>query len=121
MDIKKLKEMFQKRLEDKTDLFTEDFMFGVYQENPNTKGCFQENDSWFIYEIDDKKIVSISGPFYRDDIIVAIAMIMHCTKYFDEYKISEDGLKKYIHNHFRTHKEAIDSVKETDNDKITDD
>ena len=121
MDIKKLKKMFQKRLEDKTDLFTEDFIFGVYQEIPNTKGCFQENDSWFIYEIDEKKIVSISGPFYRDDIIVAIAMIMHCTKYFDEYKISEDGLKKYIHSHFRTYKEAIDSVKETDNDKITDD
>lgn len=40
MDIKKLKEMFQKRLEDKPDLFIEDFMFGVYQEIPNTKGCF---------------------------------------------------------------------------------
>lgn len=120
MDIKIIKEMFQNRLEDKPDLVTECFMFGVYQEKENTKGCFQENDSWFIYEIDEKKIVSISGPFYRNDIIVAIAMVMHCTKYFDEYKFSEDGLKKYIHNHFRTYKDDIESIKETSNDKITD-
>lgn len=121
MDIKALKEMFQNRLENKSDLLAEDFMFGVYQEIPNTKGCFQKNDSWFIYEIDEKKIVSISGPFYGNDIIVAIAMIMNCTKYFDEYKFSEEGLKKYIHNHFRIYKEAIESIKETNNDKITDD
>lgn len=120
MDIKIIKEMFQNRLEDKPDLFTECFLFGVYQEKENTKGCFQENDSLVIYEIDEKKIVSISGPFYRNDIIVAIAMVMHCTKYFDEYKFSEDGLKKYIHNHFRTYKDAIESIKETSNDKITD-
>ena len=120
MDIKIIKEMFQNRLEDKPDLFTECFLFGVYQEKENTKGCFQENDILVIYEIDEKKIVSISGPFYRNDIIVAIAMVMHCTKYFDEYKFSEDGLKKYIHNHFRTYKDAIESIKETSNDKITD-
>lgn len=120
MDIKIIKEMFQNRLEDKPDLFTECFLFGVYQEKENKKGCFQKNDSWFIYEIDEKKIVSISGPFYSNDIIVAIAMVMHCTKYFDEYKFSEDGLKKYIHNHFRTYKDAIESIKETSNDKITD-
>lgn len=109
MNTEKLKEIFQNRLKNNKIPFIENFVFGTYIEKPDIKGCFCEKEKWFIYEIDEKKVISISGPFYENDIIAAIATLNHCSEFFDDYRFSEEGLKNYIHNHFRSYDDAVKS------------
>ena len=62
------------------------FEYGVFRDMPNTRGMFQLKGKWFIYEIDEKNVKSITGPFADDDIVYACAKMLHKAKYFEDHR-----------------------------------
>lgn len=86
------------------------FIFGEFIDSPNNKGVFQLRNQWFIYENDERNIKSITGPFRDDDIIYACTKLLHISKHFEEYRFSKDAKNTYIHVHFRSIKEAEESL-----------
>jgi len=88
----------------------DDFVFGELVEAPNTRGAFEINNAWFVYETDEKNVKSILGPFYSTDIIYACAKLIHKSKLFEEYKFGKEAKTVYIHSHYRNLKEVESSL-----------
>lgn len=109
-NIEYIEKTIKQRVESVGEKVDDNFIFGEYIAKPNARGVFSEKDNWFIYEIDERMVNSISGPFSLNEIIFAISLQMHISNYFDDYKFGEDGYKKYIHNHFRSLNEALEQI-----------
>ncbi|MBQ3545172.1 MAG: hypothetical protein IJA34_09325 [Lachnospiraceae bacterium] len=86
------------------------FHIGEFIEEPNQCGCFNRNDSWYIYSIDERNFCTFTGPFGLNGIIYACAKLLHFAKKFREYKFSEEELEIYINNNFHSFDE-IDNYK----------
>lgn len=87
-----------------------DFVFGDFVDLPNKRGVCQIKFAWFIYESDERNVKSISGPFSDGDITYACAKMLHSSKYFEEYRFSKEAKNIYIHSHYRSMKEAEESL-----------
>ena len=87
-----------------------DFLFGVFEDLPNKRGVCLIKSKWFIYESDERNVKSISGPFNDGDIIYACAKMLHKSKYFEKYRFSNEAKSIYIHSHYRSVKEAEESL-----------
>ena len=88
----------------------DDFEYGTFIDKPNTKGMFQIKGKWFVYETDEKNIKSITGPFSDDDIVYVCAKMLHKSKFFEDYRFSSDAKKTFIHVHYRSIREAEESL-----------
>lgn len=86
------------------------FEYGVFRDMPNTRGMFQLKGKWFIYEIDEKNVKSITGPFADDDIVYACAKMLHKAKYFEDHRFGKEAKSTYIHAHYRSLREAEESL-----------
>ena len=76
------------------------FHIGEFVEIPEQCGCFKRNGKWYTYHTDEKNFCTFQGPYDLHGIIYACAMELHVSKYFKEYKFSEEETKIYLHNFF---------------------
>lgn len=83
-----------------------DFSFGEFEDYPNKRGMFQIKSRWFIYRNDEKNVKSISGPFCDSDIVFACAKMLHKSKYFEQYRFSNEAKEIYINTHYRSLEEV---------------
>ena len=83
----------------------EDFHAGEYVRKPNCQGFFPKGKGWFIYRTDERNSPLITGPFTRQGIVYACAMMLHQASGLEEYRFSEEERSIYIHNHFRSPEE----------------
>lgn len=112
MNAWQIKEIVENRLIANGESIEETFLFGTFKDEPNARGIFHEQNIWFLYSIDDKKVYSIKGPFTEKEIIYAISIFLHKSKYFDDYKFGSEAMKVYIHSHYRSVAEAIEKSME---------
>ena len=110
MNAEDIKNSISDHLKEAGESVDQSFNYGEFVNVPNNKGVFLIKERWFIYEIDEKNERSITGPFQNEDIIYACAMLMHISKYFDEYRFSPQAKDIYIHTHFRSIKEAEENL-----------
>ena len=87
-----------------------DFIFEQFINEPNKQGAFQLENSWFIYETDEKNVARICGPFSENDVIYACAKLLHKSKYFEVYRFSDKAKQTYRHACFRSVQEALDAI-----------
>lgn len=80
------------------------FVFGTFTDRPDTKGVCRIRSAWFLYEIDERNVKTISGPFDDNDILYACAKMLHVSGYFKPF--SKEARDKYLHIHYRSLKEA---------------
>ena len=102
-------EIIRKTLENKLNpKEMSDFYIGEIVYKPNACGCISINNSWFIYKkMDEYCYLSLSGPFFENEIIYACSWLLKKEELFEEYK-TEDFFQKYMHNHFS----SIEEIKE---------
>ena len=82
-----------------------DFCIGEYVRKPNGQGCFQKGKKWYIFRIDERNESQITGPFSRQGIVYACAMMLHQTSYLEDCRFSEEERSVYIHDHYRSPEE----------------
>ena len=78
------------------------FFLGEYKRISNTKGAFQVDGSWFVYEVDSNGNPTIIGPFGPTEILYAIALVTGTYKEFKGYMnhFSWDAMSRYTLNRF---------------------
>lgn len=106
-----IKKIIENRLIMNGEKIEKPFLFGFFQEEPNISGIFYEQNSWFLYSFDDKKVCSIKGPFTEQEIIYVISLYLHKSKYFNDYKLEDKAMQIYIHSHYRNIAEIIENKK----------
>ena len=106
MNIENIRKVIIDRLVQNGKSLSDDFVFGEFVNRPNVRGTFFFENNWFIFESDEKNVMSISGPFNAEEIVYAIALLLHESKLFEDYKFGSEALQKYIHNHFRNMEEV---------------
>lgn len=102
-------EMIKNALENKINA-TEmnDFYIDQIVYKQNACGCININNMWFIYKkMDEYCYLSLSGPFFENEIIYACSWLLKKEYLFEEYK-TDDFFQKYMHNHFS----SIEEIKE---------
>ena len=105
MTTEKLKEVLESKIASDE---MNDFYVGKIIYKPNACGCININDSWFIYKkMDENCYLSLTGPFFENEIIYACSWLLKKEDLFDEYK-TDDFFQKYMHNHFS----SIEEIKE---------
>lgn len=82
-----------------------DFYVGEFVRKPNCQGCFQKEKNWYLFRIDERNDPQITGPFSRQGIVYACAMMLHQTSKLEEYRFSEEERSVYIHNHYHSPEE----------------
>lgn len=83
-----------------------DFHFGEFVDAPNNRGVFQLNDKWFLYETDERNVMSISGPFNDSEVVYACSLYLNIAEYYEDYEFDDKALNIFIHTHYRSLKEA---------------
>lgn len=111
MSMQQLKELVESRLFANGETLDADFVFGDFQNCPNSYGVFNKEHFWFLYSNDEKNIHSINGPFTENEIVYAIAKKLHKSQHFEDYKFGNDAKHIYIHNHYRSVEEAINATR----------
>ena len=109
-----LKNIIVGRLEEvgeNTDFYMGRFLFGTFESKPNMTGVFQINDKWFFYQTDERNEQLITGPFDDEDIVFVVAVMIHKSKYFDDFKFSEKTEDTLLDVHYRSLDEAEASLK----------
>lgn len=106
MEAQELKEIIENKLKESSIEIRGNFKFGEYVKEKNTSGVYKIHNNWLVYQIDEKMLVDITGPFSDDDIVYAIATILGYTNHFSEYSLSSDGIWKLVHNHFVSYEDA---------------
>lgn len=102
-------EMIKNALEKKINA-TEmnDFYIDQIVYKQNACGCININNRWFIYKkMDEYCYLSLSGPFFENEIIYACSWLLKKEDLFEEYK-TDVFFQKYMHNHFS----SIEEIKE---------
>lgn len=87
------------------------FIYGEFVKRPGVMGVFQVKNKWFVYETDERAFPSISGPFDDADVVPACVRLMHLSKYFQDFALSEIAKKTYIYAHYRSLEEAKELLK----------
>ena len=84
--------------------FADEFLFD-YVNKPNVTGILQVKSRWFYYESDEKNVKCFTGPFNDREIIYVCAMILNISKFFDDYRFSNEAKNTFFHCHYRSLKE----------------
>ena len=87
-------------------LLPEDFHIGEFVRKPNCQGCFCEGKEWYIFRVDEQNNPQITGPFRKQAIVYACAMMLHQSSCLEEYRFSEEERSIYIHNHYHSMEEV---------------
>lgn len=82
-----------------------DFCVGEYVRRPNGRGCFPVGEKWYLFRIDERNNSQITGPFRREGILYACALMLNQSAGLEEYRFSEEERSVYIHNHYRSQTE----------------
>ena len=112
-NIRSVKKEFNRLIKEGRLRIPDHFYIGEYVRMPNCQGCFPMGDGWYIFRIDDHNAPQITGPFRREGILYACALMLHQSAGLEEYRFSEEERSIYIHRHFRSREEIpVDSEKD---------
>lgn len=104
-NISSVKNEFKRLTEEGKLRLPENFYVGEYVRKPDCQGCFPVGEEWYLFRIDERNLPQITGPFSRQGIIYACALMLHQTAGLEEYRFSEKERSNYIHNHYRAPEE----------------
>ena len=57
---------------------------------PGAIGCYNKNNNWYVYYVDDRFNLLVNGPFTKNGIIVALAKMMYIPSNIIEYSFSDE-------------------------------
>lgn len=63
---------------------------------PGAIGCYNKNNNWYIYRVDDRFNLLVNGPFTKNAIIVALAKMMYIPSNIIEYGFSDEEYRLYL-------------------------
>ena len=63
---------------------------------PGAIGCYNKNNNWYIYRVDDRFNLLVNGPFTKSAIIVALAKMMYIPSNIIEYGFSDEEYRLYL-------------------------
>lgn len=63
---------------------------------PGAIGCYNKNNKWYIYHVDDRFNLLVNGPFTKNAIITALAKMMYIPSSMIEYKFSDEEYRLYL-------------------------
>lgn len=86
------------------------FHFAEHVVIPNSNGCFEHNNMWFFYSVDEKAYENICGPFTVDGLIYALALEYDTTDLVDSLSFSEAEWDVYYNNHFYSMEDVLKST-----------
>ena len=90
------------------------FHFAEHVVIPNSNGCFEHNNMWFFYSVDEKAYENICGPFTVDGLIYALALEYDTTDLVDSLSFSEAEWDVYYNNHFYSMEDVLKKYPDTD-------
>lgn len=98
----KIETILRQRLKENGRELPDSFSFGPYVKKPNTRGMFLWNNRYYVYETDEKGILSITGPFAERETVYVIALMLHVSELFSDYQFEKEALQRFIHCHYRS-------------------
>lgn len=110
MTVDELKSFFSERIHDMNQGKVSEFHFGEFINTPDNEGVFQLNGKWFLYSTDERNVKDITGPFGDSEVVYACAVHFRLSKYYKEYKFGDDAMNIYLYSHYRSLKEALESI-----------
>lgn len=81
---------------------------------PNSNGCFEHNDMYFFYSVDEKAYETICGPFTAGGLVYALALEYDSTELVNSLSFSKNDRDVYYNNHFHSMEDALRSGTESE-------
>jgi hypothetical protein len=63
---------------------------------PGAIGCYNKNNKWYIYHVDDRFNLLVNGPFSKTAIIVALAKMMYIPSKMVDLSFTDEEYKLYL-------------------------
>ena len=63
---------------------------------PGAIGCYNKNNNWYIYRVDDRFNLLVNGQFTKNAIIVDLAKMMYIPSNIIEYGFSDEEYRLYL-------------------------
>lgn len=63
---------------------------------PGAIGCYNKNNKWYIYRIDDRFNLLVNGPFTKNGVITSLAYMMYIPSSILEFDFSDEEFRLYL-------------------------
>ena len=103
--VNSVKKEFIRLAEEGRLTFPENFYIGEYVRKPNCQGYFPVEGKWYLFRVDEHNTPQITGPFRREGIVYACALMLHQAEGLEDYRFSEEERSVFIHKHYSSREE----------------
>lgn len=78
------------------EIKSDDVFINRVVNKPGAIGCYNKNNKWYIYHVDDKFNLLVNGPFSKEGIIQALAIHLHIPSSVADHYISDEEFDIYL-------------------------